>query len=178
MRFDCLVLAALPSVLAAARPAALRSYVVPMSLAAKAADTTNDCTLPDDYHVKNFAAESQDVGKTLSKLDFLFTDDTTKVTTPCHFNSTSKPGRGNGTPRYNCDNQNIQFIWENEDKELWVIQSVCPDASGEAEYEVSGSAKIWLTCPEAPGQCGANSTDYRALFTSINPVPSGGGPPS
>ncbi|CAM1507253.1 Fc.00g068940.m01.CDS01 [Cosmosporella sp. VM-42] len=166
MKFSLFALSALPT--AWATVAYFDS--LPQSLALKAADETNDCVLPDDYHVVDFTATSNNVGKNLTTFSFIFKDDTTKITTPCHFNSTSRSSPGTRTPRYTCDNSKIEFIHETEEGKLWMIQQVCPGDDGVADYEVSGSVDIPLKCPKTPGNCTANSTDYTALFTSLNPT--------
>ena len=117
------------SILSIAIPAALAivQYQVPHSLAALVEDT--DCILPDDFNVQKFVAESADGGKTLGSFDFIFADDSTNATTPCHFNSSSKSVVDDGrTPRFACDNSNVQFIWQN--LTLTLIEAVCPGDDG------------------------------------------------
>ena len=127
MRFGFFALSVVPTAWAAAVV-----YNVPQTLALKAADTDDDCVLPNDYHVLDFKSSSQDAGKTLSAFNFTFTDDSTVITTDCYFNSTSEPAPSNGKPtaRYLCNDKKIEFIWENESRKLWMIQQVCPGSDG------------------------------------------------
>ncbi|KAF7534831.1 hypothetical protein G7Z17_g13305 [Cylindrodendrum hubeiense] len=163
MHAALLLLSALPSAFA------LHAYSVPNSLAIAEADTNNSCVLPNDYQIKGYSAESNSDG-TLSAFSFTFEDDTVKVTTPCEFNSSSVSVRGNPTPRYQCDNNDIEFIWEDAKQYLTMAESVCPGTDGVDKYEVAGSTRIWLECPESGGACTTNSTDYRSAFVSLNPV--------
>ncbi|KAF5008211.1 hypothetical protein FDECE_5486 [Fusarium decemcellulare] len=164
MHLGLIILSALPTTLAA------HAYAVPQALALQEADATDSgCTLPDAYHVRNFKAESKDSGKTLSSFDFNFEDEDTKVTTPCHKNSSSKAVESPGSPRYACDNSLIEFLWNDRDQKLWVMEKVCTGTDGTAQWEASGSAQIVLKCART-GSCTSNSTDHRALFTSLNPV--------
>lgn len=129
MRLSLLILAALPAAWAAR---AARAYAIPQTLALRAADTSDDCNLPDDYHILDFSAQSQDAGNTLSAFNFTFTDDTTIITTDCYFNSTStpNPSQGKPVPRYPCNDRRIEFIWEDDTQKLWMIQQVCPGSDG------------------------------------------------
>lgn len=118
------ILSALPPTWAA------HAYAVPQGLALQAADATSGCSLPDVYHIRNFKASSKDSGDSLSQFGFVFQDEDSKITTPCHFNSTSQPIPGNGTPRYLCDNTLVEFIWDNDDSKLWMMEKVCVDEDG------------------------------------------------
>ncbi|KAK7418224.1 hypothetical protein QQZ08_011327 [Neonectria magnoliae] len=149
---------------------ALHTYSVPMNLRVAEAENDNPCVLPDDYHVVGFSSEAQGDGQTLSSYKFTFKDDTTNITTPCNFNSSSVSIPGNGVPRYLCDNNDIEFIWEDADRDLTMIQKVCPGTNGASAYEVAGSVHLWIKCPESGGACATNTTDYRSLFVSLNPV--------
>lgn len=127
MRFDLLLLSVVPTAWAASV-----AYAVPQSLALRASDVDDDCNLPNDYHILDFAAQSQDAGKTLSSFNFTFVDDSTIITTDCHFNSnsTAAPSNGKPTARYLCSDKRIEFIWEDDDQKLWMIQQVCPGSDG------------------------------------------------
>lgn len=127
MRLDILLLAALPSALAAKL-----AYAPPATLMAKAQSQDDDCDLPPDYQIKNFSGKSNDTASTLSAFDFTFVDKVSKVTTLCHFNSTSKSTTPGGmTQRYACENGDVKFIWEKDDKDLWMIERVCPGDDGQ-----------------------------------------------
>ncbi|KPM37098.1 hypothetical protein AK830_g9455 [Neonectria ditissima] len=164
MHAALLLLSALPSALA------LHSYSVPMNLRVAEADNDDPCVLPDDYHIVGYSSEAKSDGQTLSAFNFTFKDDTTNITTPCEFNSSSVSVPGNGTPRYLCDNNDIEFLWQDEERRLTMIQKVCPDTNGASAYEVAGGVRLWIKCPESGGACATNTTDYRALFVSLNPV--------
>ncbi|KAH6899010.1 hypothetical protein B0T10DRAFT_454332 [Thelonectria olida] len=160
-----LLLSALPSALA------VHLYSVPNHLSLAEADETNDCVLPDNYHILNFRSTSGSGGTNLSAFGFTFKDTKTKVTTPCEFNSTSKATAVTGsTARYACDDSSVEFIWQDKPDYLTMIEYVCPGTDGSPEWEVSGSAKIYLNCPSSGGACTTNSTDQKALFVSLNPV--------
>ncbi|KAF4980125.1 hypothetical protein FZEAL_3789 [Fusarium zealandicum] len=162
MRFGLVVLSALPTSWAA------HAYAVPQGLALQEADA-DSCNLPDAYSIGNFKAESKDSGKTLTSLDFDFSDKDTDLTTPCHKNSSSKAIDGvGGSPRYACDNAAVEFLWDDDDQKLWMMEKVCIEEDGTAQWEAGGSAHLPLKCARTGG-CTTNSTDHRALFTSLNP---------
>jgi hypothetical protein len=166
------------------------AYSPPAALLAKA-EAEEDCNLPRSYIIKNFSGKSNNTGETLSSYNFTFTDSTTKTTTLCHFNSTSTSTTPPGlTPRYACENGGVKFIWEDDDKDLWMIERVCPGPDGyvsastttdsltsltdnlssAADYEVSGSMHLTLACTASSGNCTTNSTMQESLFTSVNPI--------
>lgn len=109
---------ALPAILAAVQ------YDVPDSLAA--AVDGGECALPDDFLIQNFVAQSPDNGTTLQTFDFTYADNTTNVTTTCHFNATSQavPEAGR-TSRFSCDDPLVQFIWQNAT--LTMVEGICPE---------------------------------------------------
>ncbi|GKT41874.1 uncharacterized protein ColSpa_02055 [Colletotrichum spaethianum] len=181
------------SLLFVAAPAvqAAVSYMaaVPESLMAKV--ESSDCTLPDDFQIQNFAAESPDGGQTVESLNFNFNDDSAILSTPCQLNASSVPVTSDGrTPRYACDDARVQFIWQNGT--ITVIEKVCPGDDGAADYEASGTAVVPVVCDGAAGNgtgnaarqrrrnsrravaCKSNSDDIRSRFFSIQPVPGGG----
>ncbi|OHE97802.1 hypothetical protein CORC01_06837 [Colletotrichum orchidophilum] len=177
------------SLLLIAAPAAqaVVSYMptVPDTLMAMV-ESSEDCNLPDDFQIQNFSAESPDGGKTTDSLDFTFNDDSTILNTQCHLNASSAPVSGDGrTPRYACDNTNVQFIWQNST--ITVIEKVCPGDDGAADYEASGTAVVPLVCDGCAAngtdnaarshrrakrsvECKSNSDDIRSRFFSIQPV--------
>ncbi|KAI8724895.1 hypothetical protein NCS52_00059300 [Fusarium sp. LHS14.1] len=163
MHLGLVILSALPTTWAA------HAYSVPPGLVLLEADETNSCVLPDAYHILNFKGQSKDGGKTLSAFDFNFEDEDTKVKTPCHKNSSSKVVPSPGSSRYACDNAAVEFLWDDDDQKLWVMEKVCDGSDGTAQWEAGGSAIISLKCGRS-GSCTSNSTDHRALFTSLNPV--------
>jgi hypothetical protein len=113
--------------LAAGAAFATVQYAVPQSLSVLVDE--DDCVLPDDFDIQNFTAQSSDGGNVLQSFDFGFLDDSTNITTPCHFNSTSKPiGDPGRTPRFACDDSVVQFIWQNGT--LTIIEGVCPGTDG------------------------------------------------
>jgi hypothetical protein len=125
MRLDVLLLASLPSSLGMQL-----AYSPPPALMAKVA-AQDDCVLPGDYEVRDFAGKSNDTGSTLASFDFKFVDPATKVETACHFNETSVSGTPSAlTPRYPCEHGEVEFIWEGNKTKLWMIERVCPGPDG------------------------------------------------
>lgn len=125
-----LLLALLPSSAAALNLA----YNPPAALLAKA-EASEDCNLPRSYTIQDFVGRSNNTGQTLAAYNFTFTDTTTQVTTLCHYNasstSTTPPGL---TPRFACEDSEIKFIWEDDDKDLWMIERVCPGPDGYVSF--------------------------------------------
>lgn len=120
-----ILLASLPSALGAAL-----HYSPPPALMSKVM-ASDDCAFPGSYEIHNFAGQSNDTGSTLGSYDFEFKDPNTKVTTLCHFNSSSEPTPSSRpTPRYPCENNDVQFIWETDAKKLWMIEGICPGSDG------------------------------------------------
>ncbi|KAM0255154.1 hypothetical protein ACHAQJ_006077 [Trichoderma viride] len=147
------------------------AYHPPPELLAQA-QSDSACNLPPDFHIKNFAAKSNETGSTasLSAYNFTFVDQTTSVTTGCYFNSSSISTTPAGqTPRYACGNGNVKFIWDNARRQLTMIERICLNPEGVATYEVSGTAVLSLSCT-ASGTCSTNSTDYDGKYTALDPV--------
>ncbi|KAI5466605.1 hypothetical protein BGZ63DRAFT_448885 [Mariannaea sp. PMI_226] len=165
MRFNAFFLSLLPPTFAA------HIYTLPDSLALAEADDTNACILPDHYRILNFTSTSGEQGENLTSFNFIFEETKTKVKTPCGFNSTSDPIEFPGSStRYRCNNRNVEFIWQDEPDYLTMVEYVCPNADGSHQWEVAGTAKIFLSCPQNGGACSTNSTDQRAVFVSLNPA--------
>ncbi|TWU78374.1 hypothetical protein ED733_008703 [Metarhizium rileyi] len=161
-----LLLASFPATLAAQL-----AYTPPAALAVKAKDPNNNCVLPEDYHVKDFTAITNDTGHSLVSYKLTFLNTLTNSSTSCQYGSDSKPissPNGGGLPRYSCESKDVNFIWQEEPKKLTMIQKVCPDAQGQAEYEAAGSVIISLSCNL--NVCQTNDTDIKGTFTSLNPT--------
>jgi len=122
-----LLLGVLPSVAFGAQ----LGYSLPPALMAFA-QTADDCIFPASFEVRDFGGISNSTnGTTLGSLDFSFTSTDTEVTTLCHYNSTSEPSVPPGrTPRYKCENDDVEFIWENDKTRLTMIERVCPGSDG------------------------------------------------
>ncbi|KAK9439408.1 hypothetical protein VB005_07563 [Metarhizium brunneum] len=151
--------------------AAKLAYTPPAALAIKAEDPQNKCVLPADYHVKSFTATTNGTGDGLTSYQFKFLDTTTNSSTSCEYGPASKAqdsSSGGTLPRYSCESADVSFIWQGQTKKLSMIQKVCPDDKGQAEYEVAGSVVIPLTCNL--NACQANATDYTGTFNSLNAV--------
>lgn len=104
------------------------SYNAPASLLARAAA---DCSLPSQYIISDFTAKSNDTGNSIQEYKFNFEDETSKVTTLCQFNASSESTTPSGLePRYPCEKGDVKFIWQAEQDKLWMIERVCPTASG------------------------------------------------
>jgi hypothetical protein len=168
------------------------AYSPPRELLAQS-QSDSGCNLPPDFHIKNFAAKSNETGPTayLSAYNFTFVDQTTSVTTGCYFNSSSVSTTPTGlTPRYACGNGNVKFIWDSAHRQLTIVERICPNSKGYVvylthpikvygiltlffhsvgAYEVSGTAVLSLSCTSS-GTCNTNSTDYDATFTALDPV--------
>ncbi|EQL02009.1 hypothetical protein OCS_02275 [Ophiocordyceps sinensis CO18] len=126
MQLTVLMLASLPGLAAAAT-----AYVPPPALLAKARDPTDKCILPGDFHVRDFAGISHDLGTTLSEYNFNYLSPATQVSTSCHFNASSKSTTPDWlTPRFSCQNRDVKFIWQDEKKSLLMIERACPDTKG------------------------------------------------
>ncbi|KAI9172005.1 hypothetical protein HJFPF1_01497 [Paramyrothecium foliicola] len=167
MRFDLLSLVALPGALAAAISAL--AYSPPVALRTMAAQA--GCNFPNDFQIRQFTAKSNDTGATLQTFNFTFFEDNNAVTTFCEFNSSSVSTTPPGLePRYPCENRDIKFIWEDDKKNLWMIQRLCPGADGVPDYQVSGVLNVPVVCNGTGGACSGNATEYTARYTSINPV--------
>ncbi|KAF4965367.1 hypothetical protein FSARC_6825 [Fusarium sarcochroum] len=165
MHLGLVVLSALPTTWAA------HAYAVPQGLSMlETSGEDNGCTLPDTYHIRNFKAQSKDSGKTLTSFDFLFFDEDTELTTPCHKNASSKAISSSGSDRYACDNRAVEFLWDDDCHKLWMIEKVCGEQEGSEQWEASGSAMIPLKCART-GSCSSNSTDHQSGFTSLQPAP-------
>lgn len=124
MRIDVLLLASVPSAFAARL-----AYTPPPGLLAKAA--ADGCVLPANYKIQSFIGQANDTGPTLGSFHFNFIDSETQVESRCHFNSSSESTTPGGlTPRYPCENGEVKFIWENDERSLWMIERVCPGEDG------------------------------------------------
>lgn len=130
MRFEALsLLAALPSAMATMSALA---YSPPPELLAQA-QSDSSCNLPPDFHIQNFAAKSNETGPSafLVAYNFTFVDKTTGITTDCLFNSSSVSTTPGGlTPRFACNDKRVKFIWENDDRELTMVETICPNSRG------------------------------------------------
>lgn len=123
MRF-ALLLAALPSALA------MTAYTAPASLLAMV-EADDSCELPKGYHIKNFKAKTNNTGETLTSYNFTFVEPTSGVTSFCQFNSSSVSKTPSGMlPRYACEYRDAKFIWRDDEKDLTMIQRVCPGSDG------------------------------------------------
>jgi hypothetical protein len=168
MRLSLLGLSVLPGALSAA--ISTLAYKPPAALMASMAEQAG-CNFPADFQIQKFKAQSNDTGATLREFDFTFHEDTNNVTTFCEFNASSVSTTPAGLePRYACDNGDIKFIWENDKKNLWMIERICPGANGAANYQVSGVLNLPLACNGTGGACSGNATEYTAKFTSVGPV--------
>lgn len=109
---------------------AMRAYTAPSSLRALV-DANDACDFPDEYVIQDFVGKSNSTDGVLASYNFTFIDQTTTTTSLCHFNSTSVSTTPGGlTPRYACEDRDVQFIWEDDEKDLTMIQRVCPGADG------------------------------------------------
>lgn len=92
------------------------------------------CIMPASFDIRNFHVFSpQDSSKSFL-IQFTFNDTDTNINTNCQYNSSSvNVGPAGLTPRWACDNRNVQFIYENgdsstnDDPTLTIIEKACPD---------------------------------------------------
>lgn len=141
MRYEALsFLAALPSAMASMSALA---YHPPAELLEQS-QTDSACNFPPDFHIQNFVAKSNGTGPaaTLSAYNFTFVDQVTSITTICSFNSSSVSTTPPGlTPRYACAHGDVKFIWGDAQKQLTMVERICPTAKG---YVVYQSICIWI----------------------------------
>lgn len=105
-------------------------YSPPAALMAKVM-ADESCNFPANYEVLDFAGQSNVNSSTLESFDFEFQDTDTQVTTLCHFNESSESTTPTGPrPRFPCENGDVEFIWENDVKKLWMIEGICPGSDG------------------------------------------------
>ncbi|TDZ24074.1 hypothetical protein C8034_v001100 [Colletotrichum sidae] len=157
---------------------------VPESLMAKVA--SSGCTLPAEYQILNFKAQSPDGGKTFDFIDFGFNDKDTAISTHCYLNATSVPVPGDGrADRYPCEDERVQFIWKSGS--ITAVEKACPGADGKEQYEAAGTAIVAINCDGAANAttgrsrrtrranvgCKSTSDIIQARFFSLQPVPGG-----
>lgn len=105
--------------------AALPSYRIPLAMS-RVLLANSDCILPEGFEVQNFQIWTPAAGNNRSEvLAFDYRDNSTSTDTKCRFNGTSANVAPAGlAPRYACDNQVVQFIWQNNT--LTLIEKACP----------------------------------------------------
>jgi hypothetical protein len=105
---------------------ALPTYTIPQGfLRFLALDT---CTYPENpFEIQNFTIWTPAAGSNASMtIDFAYLDESTRIETSCHYNATSQNvARPEITPRYACDNTDVEFIWQNG--KLTMIEAACPE---------------------------------------------------
>lgn len=166
MHYELLALAALPSALAT-----VFEYTAP-AVALERVQAL-DCELPEKYSVRNFVGVTNNMGKSLASYKFVYEDMTSGLTTNCKFDSSSVgvAASGNTTARrYACDNEDVQYLWNDNKRQLYMVERICPDAFGNAAYEVSGGTNVGLACSASTGGCRANGTALTSMFTAFDPV--------
>lgn len=110
--------------LAAAGP----SYKIPAVMLAALAEN-DGCVLPQGFVIDKFQlclAAPDSNGS--SVINFDYSDNSTGIRTPCHYNATSVNAAPEGlAPRYACDNSVVEFIWQN--RTLTMIEKACPKSN-------------------------------------------------
>lgn len=118
------------AIVAAALPVAfsLPAFKIPAAFVKFLALDT--CTYPEAFEIQNFTTWTPAPGSNASAtIDFGYLDTSTSLQTSCHYNATSpNVGNPNLTPRYACDNANVEFIWQNGT--LTIIEAACPEDTG------------------------------------------------
>ena len=109
------------------------NYKIPATMA-KILAQNDDCIMPAAFDITNLHIFSpQDISKSFT-IQFIFNDTDTNINTNCQYNSSSvNVGPVGLTPRWACDNPNVQFIYENADNStgssdptLTLIEKACP----------------------------------------------------
>lgn len=109
------------------------NYKIPTMMANILAQN-DGCIMPATFDIRNFHVFApQDSSKSFL-IQFAFNDTDTNINTNCQYNSSSvNVGPEGLTPRWACDNQNVQFIYENGDNStdndptLTIIEKACPE---------------------------------------------------
>lgn len=106
------------------------SYKIPPSMLQLMAQD-DGCTLPAGFDIAGFLLWAPDPASNNTNspiISFGYSDKTTNITTICQYNNTSiNVGPEGLTPRYACDNQIVQFIWNSDKNSLTVVEKACPD---------------------------------------------------
>ncbi|KAJ6788569.1 hypothetical protein PWT90_07993 [Aphanocladium album] len=129
------------------------------------------CDLPQEFHIRNFVGQANGTEDAPAPtfFSFSYSDPASKVDTKCQLNATSKSTTPAGlTPRYACDNSNVKFIWGQQNQQLTIVERACLSPQNTPLYEAAGS--ITISAPCKGGKCAANSTDYKGVFASLQPV--------
>ena len=107
---------------------ALPTYDIPSSFNKFFALDT--CIYPEGFEIQNFTSWTPAQGSNASMtIDFGYFDESTSLQTSCHFNATSENvGPAGLTPRYACDNDDVEFIYQNGT--LTLIEAACPSDTG------------------------------------------------
>lgn len=116
-------------VLAAPSVNAMASYMASVPTTMRALVDSGGCSLPEEFFIQNFVAESADGGATLDSFEFGYLNSLTDIDTTCYYNETSVPIElGGRTPRYECEDGIVQFIFQ--DSRLTMIELACPEEDG------------------------------------------------
>ncbi|KAL2022657.1 hypothetical protein VTK56DRAFT_4738 [Thermocarpiscus australiensis] len=167
--------------LAAAIPlaASFPAYKLPVTMF-KAFLEADGCALPDEFEIRSFEIWSPAARNNnhTAVINFSYADEDTGIQTSCHYNSTSlNVGPVGLVPRYACDNDVVQFIWQNGT--LTVIEKACPEIGLPRGFEASGSVIPELSCVETQrngtfgegNSCVATKPSIVGNFTSLQPTP-------
>ncbi|KAK0734062.1 hypothetical protein B0T26DRAFT_631980 [Lasiosphaeria miniovina] len=157
---------------AAAKPA----YKIP-AIMSKLVQEDDTCIMPEGFRIQKFRIWSPQAGSNRSvNINFEYTDDSTSINTCCHLNqSSASVGPPGLTPRYACNNDTVQFIWQNGT--MTVVEKACPQTS--SHFEAAGSVTLNLTCTNtlfnstagAGSSCVSTKDPIEAIFTSLEPTP-------
>jgi hypothetical protein len=107
--------------LATAQP----TYKIPLAMSKIVAED-DSCIMPESFVVQNFQIWTPAPGNNRSEIiNFGYADNSTSITTQCHFNGSSvNVGPQGLAPRYACDDKTVEFIWQNGT--LTLVEKACP----------------------------------------------------
>ncbi|KAM7207672.1 Alpha/Beta hydrolase fold [Naviculisporaceae sp. PSN 640] len=98
-------------------------YKIPESMMRiKAQD--DSCIYPEGFDISGFILWAPASNNTNSPLiEFTYSDVSTGISTECMYNTSSvNVGPEGLTPRYACDNQIVEFIWDADDSHLTIVE--------------------------------------------------------
>ncbi|KAG6039897.1 hypothetical protein E4U41_001855 [Claviceps citrina] len=166
MKFSSIILACLPSTLAASL-----AYNPPAELASLAKKHPQECILPNAFHIQNFEAHVHKNATSLTAYKFTYVNSVTNATTTCSFHGGLKAeaGTDGAPPRFACKAKDVNFVWANDQSKLTVVQKLCPRSPlGLYDFAASGTVFVPLTC--AAGKCHSRKADQKGHFSKVTPL--------
>ncbi|KAM7194712.1 hypothetical protein V8F33_007090 [Rhypophila sp. PSN 637] len=146
----------------------------------------DSCALPDNFTISYFLAFTPDTtsgNQNGPLVHFGYQDIATSISTMCMYNTSSvNVGPEGLTPRYACDNEMVQFIWDSEEVSLTVVEKACSNSLTASlsisNMEAAGSVTPTLYCGQTPADslegkgtfCYAEG-ELDGDFSSMSPAP-------